>query len=367
MTFKEILDTDIIRLPIMQHDESSFIEQLIYALQNVESMVLESDDLSSEENFDEDHFKETFSRLVNGLLDTLFAYLDGLPNHAFEIFRSTLNNTNVMAYMNPTMDFPIGSSFYRARKVIGNENLSKGALFHVPYEQRKKIGTQRYSIPGFPTLYLSSSIYVAWEELGRPNFNELSAVRLESKTRVRCFDLRMDRYSKKYNYDWEPGLATTEERDDMYAMMSWPLIAACSYKVLDKDLPFKPEYIIPQLMLQLLQENQDIYGVIFSSTHIDMSNENTSGTMYNIAIPVRQRGVHGYCPDLLEMFQSTEVLASQVVDLSSGNGQMWSPHEEVEKNTQTIELIKGIGTQYPSTKFGRMESTLLHMEVGPID
>lgn len=44
----------------------------------------------------------------------------------------------------------------------------RGDIFHVPFEKRRLVGNQRYSIAGLPCLYLGSSIWICWEELGRP-------------------------------------------------------------------------------------------------------------------------------------------------------------------------------------------------------
>ena len=60
--------------------------------------------------------------------------------------------------------------FFRARKISRLTRPTRRDLFHVPFEEREKLASQRYSIPGVPCLYLGSSAYVCWEELGRPEF-----------------------------------------------------------------------------------------------------------------------------------------------------------------------------------------------------
>lgn len=59
--------------------------------------------------------------------------------------------------------------FYRARfGDISNEN-KEDALKHTPYDMISKIGSNRFSIPGQPCLYLGSSSYDCWIEMGKPS------------------------------------------------------------------------------------------------------------------------------------------------------------------------------------------------------
>lgn len=59
--------------------------------------------------------------------------------------------------------------FYRARfGDISNEN-KEDALKHTPYDMISQIGSNRFSIPGQPCLYLGSSSYDCWLEMGKPS------------------------------------------------------------------------------------------------------------------------------------------------------------------------------------------------------
>ena len=40
------------------------------------------------------------------------------------------------------------------------DTYNDGELFHVPFEKREFVSTQRFSIPGYPALYLSELLYV---------------------------------------------------------------------------------------------------------------------------------------------------------------------------------------------------------------
>ena len=64
-----------------------------------------------------------------------------------------------------------GARLYKARAAESNYRFSQNEMFHIPYEKRNKIGNQRFSVTGLPCLYLGSSSYICWEELGRVDFS----------------------------------------------------------------------------------------------------------------------------------------------------------------------------------------------------
>ena len=80
------------------------------------------------------------------------------------------------AYANNYLNDQLGNFFllewreelinlYRMR--ISKETLSKEKMFHVPFNMREKVSSARFSIPGFPCLYLGTSLEVCWNEIKR--------------------------------------------------------------------------------------------------------------------------------------------------------------------------------------------------------
>ena len=51
--------------------------------------------------------------------------------------------------------------------------------------------------------------------------------------------------------------------------MFYPLIFACGLKVKEENKPFKPEYVIPQLLFQVVSECSDLMGVSYTSTRME--------------------------------------------------------------------------------------------------
>lgn len=71
-------------------------------------------------------------------------------------------------------DIKAGTSFYRMRSADNYTQYTKNTedeMYHIPFNKRYLIGNERYSLTGFPTFYLSSSIYSCWEECNRCNLD----------------------------------------------------------------------------------------------------------------------------------------------------------------------------------------------------
>lgn len=65
------------------------------------------------------------------------------------------------------------AGFFRARIILDWGRPSRNDLFHVPFSHRERVSSQRFSVSGVPCLYLGSSTYLCWEELGRPEFGSM--------------------------------------------------------------------------------------------------------------------------------------------------------------------------------------------------
>jgi len=206
---------------------------------------------------------------------------------------------------------PANTYFFRLRESKLDYLFTKEEMFHVPFELRHKIGNQRYSISGYPCLYLGSSIYGSWEELHRPSISTTNIVGIKNIKMLKLLDLRIP-------------LKITTEND----ILRTAFAIACSIKVQNPNDPFKPEYIIPQSILHGLVKynqsevekgNRGIHGIIYRSTHIN--NESTIYKDYelfdNLVIPVvnieKTKNI-GFCETLCEEF-----LISNPISLNSYN------------------------------------------------
>lgn len=156
------------------------------------------------------------------------------------------------------------SKLYRLRKMKSPKEKRILDFFHVPFKERYLMGTYRYSIPGYPSLYCAESIYGAWEEMDRSELNEFGYAIFKVKEDFRLLDLR-------WRFEDEE-LINNEDKLLKY-MHRLPLIIACSMQVKHSRDKFVPEYVFPQQIFKWLMDRlqkmsyseEDILGVIYTS------------------------------------------------------------------------------------------------------
>lgn len=363
MNFLEIIRDQSTNLPIQY--AGSFRKMLKDKITQFGEIIDSSTDLSEEVGgipFTPDVFKRRNKILRDGIIKTVDTYYKGESSKAYEILKKALNESNITGYLDKENELSSGSSMFRIRKCTDNYPLTKEELFHIPFQHRSRVNTQRYSIPGLPSLYLANSIYVAWEELKRPGFNEIHATRLVNNHPLTLLDLTSDIFAR--NGDLVDNVSHGWHL--LYKVMVWPLIAACSIKVQNRNDPFKPEYIIPQLLLQWVNKSA-VFGIKYSSTHVDMNKSIHEGRFYNIVIPVRTFDKEiGQCGELKNAFRSTQVIPLQLRQFMTSSDRLddqESIRSTVNSDITAIEMIRGRLQRYSSTIFGILEHNLNGIEL----
>lgn len=190
--------------------------------------------------------------LMDSIIKSLSAYFNGSPNMAYRILEHTFADKNFHLLKTLPQIQYLGP-LYRVR---GVRNLSaQKDLFHTPFELRNICGSYRYSILGYPSLYLAGSIETALAE-SRIIDNQYSVMLFRSNEILQCIDLSLP--SRKLSF-WE-----------RYSLvLFYPLIFACGLKVKEENKPFKPEYVIPQLLFQVVSECSNLMGVSYTSTRME--------------------------------------------------------------------------------------------------
>lgn len=157
-------------------------------------------------------------------------------------------------------DHGLEIQFFRARTSQEARIFSPKEMLHLPFSMRGKSGNYRFSIPGVTSLYLSTSSYGCWIEMGRPpehDFN-VSPVVLDGKQRI--FNLAVMTRDGSILNDGE------EERVHCWLKLI-VLMIATSYRVEEAGRTFKSEYIVPQsIMLACKKLGYD--GVAYYSKQV---------------------------------------------------------------------------------------------------
>jgi len=297
------------------------------------------------------------SKIWNELIRVIDQYLSGCQADAFETFYA-LFIKNVESLRLGTI--PDGCSLYRMRvgKNGYEEFTSNEEMSHIPFQFNHKVGNERYSMSGFPSLYLGSSVYVCWEEMRRPDIDYANFALFKTTTTIKVVDL-----ANKEHYHF-----TGEKFADC-------LVLACSFPVQFPNDPFKPEYIIPQMLLQsLVRYNRDnkngekIAGIKYSSTHIIDSklwinypeNRKNRQLFYNYVFPAFDRKETGSSTELNTIFQFWNSITYNKLklmnpDLQSDKSDIYgrSIFGKIEYKLQNMPL-SGMFTYDPSNPVGKL-------------
>lgn len=358
ITLSDFLNDKLFELPLKYSgDFSTYLEKILIEdfygkVERLEEKEIDRDSFQ----FPLDFIKRTQKQFTKGLVETVKKYYEGKPNEAYELFRNTLVNDlknfdEVLSFK----DLPLNTDFYRMRLASPNFPLERTDLFHIPFEKRGLVKSQRFSIPGFPSLYLGSSVYVCWEELGRPLRNQFQVVRMSNNETLKILDLSPlqgdDLLNKRKLYRY---------------FMTWPLIAACSIKVKNMDDTYKPEYIIPQILLQWIRNNHDVKGLTYQTTHINFRNVSTRGNLSNTVFPVISNKKTGLCPELVRIFQISEPLSPELLDIVEGfHSLKWGSIEvdPLDIKIRNLEIVKGKHSLYSTTVLGELEQHLNNSEL----
>lgn len=241
-----------------------------------------------------------------------------------------------------TTTIPAQTIFYRMRKMEkpNNPNEHRIEFFHVPFTKRYLMSTYRYSIPGYPSLYGSSSLYGCWEEMGRKDVTEYGYAAFKSVNSIQYLDLR---------WQFSNDIINDEVKLAAY-ILRLPLIIACSMQVKYSTDKFVPEYIFSQQIFQWLisklrddtrRKARTTLGVAYTSTKHEVwealcSNEITVDEVTNYAL------LAYISPD--DITQYSETLANRL----TVQVPMWID-KHISAKKSPYQILKHIETELSTT------------------
>lgn len=270
---------------------------------------------------------EKILRIVN-------AYLNGFPSKAYNIFKNLMKEI----IRNPITIYPKSGwtnafkendplSLFRVVNVVENTIQPRSRIFHTPYNLRTKVGTNRYSIAGFPSLYLGTTVELCLEELRcnpykqyslcsrfqlvrdlKKNEVEIDVIELGIKPQDFFEDRDNDEFALRSRKIDKDLLDSSEVRA---AYLLWfPLIAASSFIRANKQDPFAPEYIIPQLIMQWIRkQNEDSGNKLYGIRYFSCSSIKASDLGFNYVFPTSGVGHEknsNFCKTLVDSFLLTK-------------------------------------------------------------
>lgn len=292
--------------------------------------------------------------LNNVILKTLDSYYSGKPFQANKIFNKGVENAFLKDIQYET-EIIKGTKFYRARP--DKEKIFKiKDLFHIDFKLRTLVSTNRYSIPGFPALYLGDSSYVCWEEFDKPKFKNLWFSRFQNRKNLKVIEiLLLNDFLKKIEEDFSESFKSAHI---LRYLVSFPLTLASTIKVKNSKHNFKPEYIIPQMLLEYVISNKEIDGIKFPSTKVNYDSL-TNVNAYNYVFPVKTNKKEGLCNRLKDLFELTNPTSLENEELFNNPAQKGTflYGEQLEPEMK-IEITEGEEKYYFNTSFGKIEYVL---------
>ncbi len=293
--------------------------------------------------------KDLITTFFQDILSSLELYLQGYPAEAYFAFAKKMDMIqNHLIYKEITKN----SDYYfcRIRKDAGKEWKD---LFHIPFDRRELVKGYRYSVSGFPCLYLtgdggfnssirivddySAALSLAWFECGMPEKFYWSKFRLKSTEPLKILDLTRSPFASVSNRSQVYVSKLNKEPVDEFVLktlITYPLTAACSIVVQNKDAHFASEYIIPQMLLSWVRKNANCRGIAYlSNSRLPYARRYNA---FNIVLPPVSKAQSGHCEKLLSEF---DVLEPQQVDVTKIFESLKDQYDDIKRYRDRLSDI----------------------------
>lgn len=337
MNINQLYDELVAMLPIRQKKDDNFREKLREILKDYCLKINKLNIADKGTISDWAALEQNISALCKSLNDIILVQYKGQHSTAFTKLKNVISkNISEIIFLQS-----VNCNFYRMRTFDNKKEANRDNMFHIPLTSRGIVKTQRYSMPGYPCLYLGYSIYGCWEEMERPVMNSCMVSLIKNSAGLKLIDLRI------------PSRADFQANPRKFLGL-FPLIIACMFQVKDIHATYKPEYIISQLMTELIincYPKEKIHGIIYTSSHKNSDFEFPIPKFDNIAIPViNSLSKDKFCKTLCSIFTITEPTCDEYEQLKCGYGINCgviglSPDEQLNEN-------------YKTSNFGNLEERL---------
>jgi hypothetical protein len=300
---------------------------------------------------------ENLNKYINGINKIIDLLYQGLHSIAFNEFKSLMEKEGMFIPIKKELSGSDEKIFYRMRVFESRNYVDYKEMFHVPLDMRGIIKTQRYSFPGYPCLYLGTSINACWEELHRPLLSNSMISMLKLQKQVGFISLVLPNIKEIQESNNETICYENKLRK---FILGYPLLISCYAKVNDYSNTYKPEYLIPQLLTEyIISRNMDhkpkekIFGILYTSAHINNDFNFSDKEFINWAIPVLDPlSGSKYCPILCNTFKITKPTCEEFENIKTGN---------------LTFLSNRPSSNYEASSFFKLESRLKNSELFKIE
>ena len=278
------------------------------------------------------------NKICDLLIDSVNFYLNGFPAQAYQTFQYLMDyliQNPLRVYLKSVHELFEGFNdelnLFRVVRVQDNIQYNRTRLFHTPYNLRSKVATCRYSIAGYPSLYLGTNLELCCEEIQYNPHTELgiaSRFQLEreirrNETTISVIELAVkpqdfftqdnnERIGRRFR-----GLNLHSSQTRSAYLLWFPVIAACSFIRANKKDPFAAEYIVPQLLMQwvrsemnsrIIEKPYSVLNQLIGVRYFSCASKRASDLGFNYVFPVSGRQhseQYPFCPILMRAFRMT--------------------------------------------------------------
>lgn len=233
--------------------------------------------------------------VMDGLLNVLKIHQTGDVIKAYESFETLMKYFYDSDSKLPSIKLEDGYTFYRMRAKEHNLK-DKREFYHLPINKRSLCSSGRFSIAGYPCLYLGYSKNVCMVETSQNGTMcglELSKAQTKG---LKILDLSF-------------GNSQNEDEDVDNFIIAWPLIVSCyiimANEQINRDSKFREEYIIPQMLTAYLRHNTDFDGIRYYSTRNENLNPygRKEEDFRNVVLFTKNYDSDGYDMELINRFK----------------------------------------------------------------
>lgn len=356
--FKSIASLKSFSFPLKAQDDLSYFEQLKNNLRLFEkslSELTESDSVTENVKSELKGLKDSNKKI----LKVVSSYFEGNSGKAYKTLDGLLKSPFYKTKLNSLIE-TLSEKTNLLRVRISLEPLAtRDQMFHIPFSKRHLVANQRFSISGLPCLYLGSSIYVCWLELGRKDFGGLWISGFRPNKSLKILNLA-------YNLDILVNRFHRKEIDEtqfVNMFLLWPLVMASCFQVKFPQSPFHEEYIISSLLLQWIKsEDVEIKGLKYLSTKLEGYKHDNNDYGLNYVFPPEKITGSDFCQNLTTDFELTNPLSWELLSLL--------PQVDVVAMGETIKaqnIEEIIAKEYKITKFGFIEEQVFGMTFSNVE
>ena len=242
----------------------------------------------------------------------------------------------------------------------GNGPYDRKALFHIPYNKRQYVSSQRFNISGDPCLYLSvypgskllanKMLELSWMESGMPKVFHFCLYELQEK----LVFLHFAKKGSEYLQEYDDSKTDEQKADRLLAieqyLLTLPLRIACfvgiDHKYLKSNTYYYEEYVIPQLLMEWIQQSSYFDGLAYQSA--SGFREARSLDSYNVVIPTKNIDLmDGYDKRLKKCFKlSAPEKISILEDIRKAENEMMEVFK-YSKKLEEVLLINPASGRHP--------------------